>query len=389
MNDKYLPISQQKLEKLAKFNEQYCVSMYIPMYKSGKEQNQGLSQAHLKSCTKIAHQNLLAQGMDKSEAQQYLEPISELQTNVQLWRNPSDGLAIFLDKQNGLTYHRIPSKFEPTTYVSDHFYLVPLLPLLEFDTTFYLLELSQDHVKLYHGSKFGIEDLFVNDFAPETLEEVVGSDFEQKMLQFHTGHSMYSAGSFHGKGEGKDDERKEISQFFREINKGVLKAIKNRHAPLVLACVDWLYPIYKEANTYPHLYPDHLSGDPEYTTKSKMQQEAWELITSIYQKKKKQKTVLFGELIHTQRTCHQISEIVPAAKQGKIETLFLSKGDEVYGSYNGTNNCVILDTEKAAFNFSLINRAALNTILQGGKVFTMEPEDMPVKKRPLNAIYRY
>ena len=228
MNDLYLPIPQRELEELASVKSPYCVSIYLPMYKSGKEQNQGLSQAHLKSALKNTQHSLVSQGMDPKGAGAYLKPIDELLSDLQLWRNPSDGLAIFLDEINGLRYYRIPIKFKPVSYVSDHYYFVPLMPLFEFDTTFYLLELSQDHVKLHRCDQYQIEDLFVNDLAPERLEEAVGFDYEQKMLQFRTGHSLYSAGSFHGQGEGKDDENKELTFYFREINKGVNKALGNK-----------------------------------------------------------------------------------------------------------------------------------------------------------------
>lgn len=389
MIETFLPIPQNRLEELATFKSPYSVSIYLPMYKSGKEQNEGLSQAHLKSSLKKVQQNLLDQGMDQKEIKAYLEPISDLIPDMNLWRHPSEGLVIFLDTEKGITFYKLPIKFKPEVYVSDHYYLVPLMPLFEFDASFYLLTLSQDHVKLYRGNQYQIEDLYVNDFAPERLEEAVGFDFEQKMLQFRTGQALHSAGSFHGQGEGKDDDTKEISFFFREINRGVNKTIETQNTPLILACVDWLYPLYKSVNTYNHLYPEHLSGDPEFKDKSQLLHEAQQLINRYLLKKKKQIAELYDELVHTPKTSHQISDIVPAAKHGRIDTLFLRKGDEVYGTYNKKNNCVILDSEKAPRNLSLINMAALDSLLQGGKVLTLDPEDMPIKKRPLNAIFRY
>ena len=257
MNEVFLPLPLEQLENLARHKSDHCVTIYIPMYKSGKEQNEGLSQAHLKASIKSSARSLLTQGMDPREIDSYLQPITELLADYQLWRNPSDGLVILLSKEKGLVYYQMPINFNPYVYVSDHFYLVPLTPLFEFDSSFYLLALSQDHVKLYHGNRYRLEDLYVNEFAPERLEEVVGFDFEQKMLQFRSGQNAHSAGSFHGRGEGKDDSAKEISYFFREINKGVNKAIEKRNSPLVLACIDWLYPIYRDANSYPNIFPKH------------------------------------------------------------------------------------------------------------------------------------
>ena len=189
MNEVYLPLPLDRLEELAKFKSPYSISIYIPMYKSGKEQNEGLSQAHLKACIKKASSTLLSQGMSPKKVDSYLEPINELLPDYELWRNPSSGLVIFLSEETGLSYYQLPLKFNPYVYVSDHYYLLPLLPLFEFDSTFYLLSLSQDHVKLYQGNKYLLEDLFVNEFAPERLEEAVGFDFEQKMFQFRSGQA--------------------------------------------------------------------------------------------------------------------------------------------------------------------------------------------------------
>ena len=383
------PIPLKHLEQLARLRESYCVSIYLPMFKTGQEQNQGLGQAYLKSCLKTSRQHLSAKGMNDKKIDAYLQPIADLLSDLHLWRHPSEGLAIFVNETFGAEYYRLPLAMESQTYVSDHHYLAPMMPLYEFDTTFYLLELSQDHVKLFEGSQYSMEDMFVNEFAPERLEESVGFDYKQKMLQFRTGHALHSAGSFHGHGEGKDDEDKEVIRFFREIDKGVKKAIGDSSAPLIVACVDWLFPVYKEVNTYPGLQHIHLGGDPEFKKRGAMHEEAWTLLSDIFGEKRDQLKARYQELVHTAKTSHQVSEIVPAAINGKIDTLFLRKGDHLYGTYNEKGNCVIIDSEKTTGNASLINMAAMNTFLQGGKVITMEPSEMPEKKRPLNALFRY
>lgn len=329
------------------------------------------------------------QGMEEKAAIKYLKPVKELLSDIGIWRNPSEGMAILLGPGMAMQYFILPLKFKPFTYVSDHFHLLPLLPLFEIESSFYLLALSQDHVKLYEGNMFEIQDLFVNEFAPERLEEAVGFDFEQKMLQFRSGHMLYNTGSFHGHGEGKDDDAKEISYFFREINKGVNATIRDKKAPLIVACVDWLYPAYKEVNTYPMLHPEFLGGDPEYKSINTLQKEALELVRSMQLKKTEQIVNRYTDLMHTARTSHQISEIVPASVHGKIDTLFLREGDDVFGTFNKAKDCVILDSEQTSDNLSLPNLAAMNTFLKGGKVYTLDKEDMPYKKRPLNALFRY
>ena len=303
------PIPLKHLKQLASLREPNCVSIYIPMFKTGQEQNQGLGQAYLKSCLKSVRHALTEIGMDRNTTDKYLQPVTDLIADIQLWRNPSEGLAIFINQSYGAEYYHVPLALEAQTYVSDHHDLVPLMPLFEFDTTFYLLELSQDYVKLNKGSRYGMEDMFVNEFAPERLEESVGFDYKQKMLQFRTGHALHSAGSFHGHGEGKDDDEVEVVKFFREIDKGVNRAIDGKYAPLIVACVDWLFPVYKEVNTYQGLQQMHLSGDPEFESRSNLHEEAWGRLSDTFKDKKVELQDKYKELVHTAKTSHQVSEI--------------------------------------------------------------------------------
>ena len=122
---------------------------------------------------------------------------------------------------------------------------------------------------------------------------------------------------------------------------------------------------------------------------AQLKDAAWSLLSDFYSSKREQKKELYKEVQHTAKASHQISDVIPAAIQGRIDTLFIRKGDKAYGTFNPKNNCIILDSEKDKVNVSLINLAAINTLLQGGNVFIMETEDMPYKKRPLNALFRY
>ncbi len=382
------PFPHKNLDSLASKHSTLAVTIYLPMHKGGKEQNEHLAQANLKRSIKEVHQILTNYQLSKAEINSYLKPIEGLIANVDLWRNPSDGLAVFLD-QNGVNYYTFPIAFETKTYVSNHFYLKPLLPLYYDDGVYFLLELSADYVKLYECSKYGYKDLNIENFAPNQLEKAVGTDYKEKMLQFRTGHTAHTTGSFHGYGEGKDDYKKELITFFRAIDAGVKKIITNKKAPLLLACTDQLYPLYKEASLYPNLYKKHLSGDPEFKNKTVMHQESLKLMQDYFNTTKKTKIDIFTELYNTPKVSYNPSQIISAAIHGKIDTLFVKKRTDLFGIYNNVDNSVRLDESKENTNTSLLNLACMQTYLQGGNVFELEPEDMPIKEQPINAIFRY
>jgi hypothetical protein len=389
MNTAALPLDYKQFERLAGIQQPFCVSIYLPMYKSGKEQNEGLGPAQLKSALEQVEKELIAQGMSGPEITTYVAPVKELITDLSFWRNPSEGVAIYLNQKHDMLIFKTPIKFRPLVYVSDHYYLTPILSLFEFDNRIFLLQLSQDYVKLTRADKYTFEELNIDELLPAKLEETVGFDYKQKMLQYRTGHALHGAGSFHGHGEGKDDDQKEILSFFREIDKSIQRILKSQNVPLIIACVDELFPLYKKANTYKKLYPKHISGDPESIDKQRLQAEIRKLIHTINTGLKSDLSDRYMNLIHTSKTSHQISEIVPAAIEGRVEILFVKLETMVFGTYSGRNKCVILDAESTARNRCLVNLAAVQTILQGGKVYSMETGLMPEAGRPLNALFRY
>lgn len=382
------PLPRTIFENLTNTHGLHCVSIYLPMHKDGKEQNARIAQATLKQCLKKVHVDLAHHEMDPLEIKNYLKPIEALLADIELWRNPSDGLAIFLDKK-GMSYYALPISFEIKTDVSDHFFLNPLLPLYHEDDNYYLLELSRDYVKLYEANKYGYQDIYIEDFAPDQLEKAVGFDFRQNMLQFRGGQSFQGTETYQGKGAGKDDVKKELFTFFRAIDKGINKVITNKKAPLVIACAAPLFGLYKEANTYPTLLENHIAGDSEFKNKTKLYQESWKLVHPYFEKIKDAKLLQYKELYHTPKTSYQISEIVPAAINGKIDTLFVQNGADEFGVFDKQSNRLLFRKKTELNKASLSDLSAVSTFMQGGKVYFLAPEEMPDAGHPMNALLRY
>ena len=97
----------------------------------------------------------------------------------------------------------------------------------------------------------------------------------------------------------------------------------------------------------------------------------------------------FKELYHTQKTSYETGNILSAALNGIVDTLFIENEKDIFGTFDLKTNRVIIDKSKNISNTSLTNLAAIETFRQGGKVFLLSAEDMPVKNSNLNAIFRY
>jgi len=144
--------------------------------------------------------------------------------------------------------------------VSHHFHLKPLLPLLTNNGYFYILALSQNEVRLLKATHSSVKEVALPESVPSSLAEAIKYDQAEKVLESHSSASAATRSKggrrpmmFHGQGVGLDNEKQTILHYFQQIDRGLHELLHDEMAPLVLAGVEFLLPIYHEANTYPHL----------------------------------------------------------------------------------------------------------------------------------------
>ena len=96
------------------------------------------------------------------------------------------------------------------------------------------------------------------------------------------------------------------------------------------------------------------------------------------------KQVVFDE----KRTTNRLEKIIPLAYENKIDTLYVSSENGVYGIYDDLNKTTMIDNEKNSENMSLINLAAITTYMHQGKVFLVDPINMPTSGVSIQAILK-
>lgn len=381
-------ISRDDFINLTKVNEQNCVSFYIPTSRAGEVVDQNHSQIILKNCIKKVKFKLKDYELSDSEINTYLEPVVGLLEDSEFWRNQSDCLVIFLNQQK-MQFYSLPIQQDEYFYISDHFYLLPLFTILNENSKFYILTLSLQDIKLFECTRFSITEIIIDDLVPEKLEEVVGYDYENKSLQFRTGHGGQAGALYHGQGAGKDDKDKELEKFLRAVDAGLMKLLNNEDVPLVLACVDYYYPIYAQITNYPYLYDKHISGNHEMTDPYILHEMALPLINNHLRKKKDEYINIFMDLSADSKTRLDINDIIPAAVDGRIDMLFIQKSKDRYGLYDKLNRSLIIDEYSKTNQASLFNLAAIQTWIKGGQVYLVEKDEMPISGTMINALFRY
>jgi hypothetical protein len=110
---------------------------------------------------------------------------------------------------------------------------------------------------------------------------------------------------------------------------------------------------------------------------------------SHFIKPQTEKASQFNELYHKHKTSYEIDDILLAALNGRVDTLFIAEGDDIFGTYEMENNEVSIDQKHEINNASLTNLAAMETFRQGRKVYMLSSNEMPLKESSMNAVFRY
>ena len=379
-------ITKNDLLELTQIQDTPVVSVFIPTHRAGKETLNGIDALKLKNQLKEVKQKLEKSGLHKNDIEKITSPVSNLVNDGEFWRHQSDGLAVF-STLNEFRKYTVPVHFEELNVVSDQIYLKPLIPLFNGDGRFFLLSLKTDAVKFYEGTRYSITEIEVNDLVPSRLEDVVGYDFEQKSLQFRT---QQGEGAFHGHAKGDEKAKPELLRYFRAIDRGLMKLLHDdQSTPLVVASLDYHFPIYREANSYKHIYPGHISGNPADMDTLELHNKAWALLSSHFNRKRQDKKALYHELSKSGKTSSQLKEILAAAQQGKVDTLFIEKNGDILGRFDIQTGTISAETNSNETGVPLLNLAAIKVFGQGGKVFLEKKEDLPDSSSKINALFRY
>jgi len=373
-------LTRAELEQLMHKEQQWCVSIYLPTHRTGREAQQ--DPIRLKNLLREAEQHLSARGVGTRDAQKTLEPATKFLQDSYFWQHQSDGLAIFLSS-NKVRRYRLPLNFEELVVVIDHFHIKPLLPLFTGDGQFYILALSQNQVRLLLGTRYSVSEVDIGQVGG-SLAEAIPSVNHQMSLQLHTSGStgeMTGSGSaiFHGQGSGSDESAKnDLLRYFHLVSDGLTEFLQGDRVPLVLAGVEYLLPIYKEANTYPNLIDTVIKGNPDLLSVDELHKSAWEIIGPLFQAAQEEAVAHYQQLAGqaSERVADTLEKIVPAAYHGRVETLFVAAGVQQWGVFNPVTNEIKLHDQESG-DEPLLDLAAVQTYLKGGIVYAVEPEKVP------------
>jgi Bacterial archaeo-eukaryotic release factor family 3 len=301
-----------------------------------------------------------------------LGPLRRLVNDGLFWQYQSDGLALY-SRPGWWRALRVPLDLPELAVVADRFHISPLLPLLTGDGHFFVLGLSQHRIRLLEGTRDRLEEVHLPG-VPLGIRDALQGEEAQKQLQLYVADrgGVGARGIFHGHGSAGDVQNEQVLRYFRKVNRALREALAGERAPMVLAAVEHLSPIWRQVSTYPHPVDQVLGGSPEELGLHELHARAWAVVEPLFLQAQGEAAGRYHQLAGTGLTSRDPREIIQAAKEGRVETLFAARQPTGVGSMNvgalGNGDRALRD---------VLEVAAVTTLLKGGTVYALPAGAVP------------
>jgi len=363
------------------------LSLYMPLHAPGVEGQQNA--IRLKNLLREAQWQLAAHGLRPTDARAMLKPLRSLQTNATFWRQKEGSLVVLASPASVRCFH-LPHAVAEQVHVGRRFVVRPLLALLDQSRCYWLLAISQNSVRLFRGNAGGIGPVEVEGL-PRDLKSTLNLDVSISGDQVHSAtHEPLGkqAAVFHGQGGQVDTRKEELTEFFRAIDSALHDTLAATPAPLVVACVQYEFALYRKVNTFPELVHEGLTSNAEHLSLKEMHARAWQLVEPHLDQARHAAVARYIRSIANGNALPHLAEIVAAAQNGKIDTLFIARDAAAWGIYDPDKRTVEVHNERMPGDDDLLELVAVETLAHHGKVYSVPAEAMP-SSGPASAIVRY
>lgn len=380
-----------QLLRLASVQDRPCVSIYSPTGGAGPEANG--DPIRLKNGIQRAETMLGELGFEAREIAQALEPAYEFLREVGPASYGDGTLAVFIGGDLAEMIHS-PLRVEPQVFVSDRLHLKPLLPVLTENARFYVLAASQHSVRLLECTRHTQRELELSESVPRRVDDVEPPSEPQGSLQFHIGRPKSSPRGtdgeviYHRQGSEQKARHHRLFHFLRDVSEGIAEHLDGQSA-LVFAGVDELFAIYREANTYPYLAEENISGNPEHVRAEELRQRGWEIVSAQMEQRILDVHETFGALAARDRATDDVEAAVLAARAGLVGTLIGATDRVIWGRVSDTSDEVQCHSEREPWDYDLIDYAAMQTLEHHGTALIVPGDRVPGNGQGLAALLRY
>jgi hypothetical protein len=360
-----------QLERLLAAREPSSVSIYLPTEPASRGDAERIA---LKNLSAEASEQLRRAGAPRDDVSAIDEELADLVDDDEFWRHQARSLALFVTPTTTTTF-RLANNLVPMVEVSDRFHLKPLLRAVTFPHTALVLALSQNRVRLL-------------EIAPELEPAEIRVPDLPKDVESAVGKSSIRDRAPSGRIQGSEGQKTRMRQYARQIDQALRPLVNGLELPLILAATEPIDSIYRSVNSYPHLHPSSLAGNPDASTDAELTEGARRLLDELYAAELRTIHETYALRASQRRASADIADVARAATHGLVDTVLVDIDAVVSGQVDEETGAITVDDTADAVNYGLVDEIARRVWLNGGQVLAVRSDDIP-GDTPVAAILRY
>jgi hypothetical protein len=193
-------------------------------------------------------------------------------------------------------------------------------------------------------------------------------------------------GIFHGDGFPGDVQEERVLRYFRKVDRALREVLAGERAPMVLAAVEHLAPIWRKVTTYPHMVDQTLAGSPEGLSPQQLHARAWAVVEPLFLQAQREAAARYDRLARTGLTSKDPRKIIRAAEDGRVGTLFAARHPAGPAGVSGVDSDPSPNGDRALRD--LLELATVTTLVKGGAVYVL-PSGVVPGGGSAAAVFRY
>jgi hypothetical protein len=224
------------------------------------------------------------------------------------------------------------------------------------------------------------------------MSEALRFDDPQRDLQAHVelapNGTRGQRSVFHSHGAGDEDEKENILRYCQQVDHAIQAWLRDPPGALVLAATEPIESIYRQASRSSRLLSESIPGNPDDLSARDLRARAWPIVERTRRAPRDRDVERYRNLTGGGRVTSSLDSVLRAAEDGRVEVLFEPLGIHHWGRYDEQSRTPLVHRAPEVGDEDLLNVAAVKTLLTGGTVYAVPPDEMP-DAASVAAVLRY
>lgn len=339
---------------------------FVTIYHPFDPARRDLERVGLKTAVRSAHGLLVASGLSDSEAAAIVRPVVAL---------PNEGVercrsVVWFCAPGHSAVLQLPTPQGPSVKVGAVPDTLGVAPLVAADGHWFVLALSQNHVRLFRADRHSIEQVDVEGM-PVRLDEALWYVRREPTIERH------GSGALHVSDSGRQLHKDDIRRFLQMVDDAIAPTLAGTNLPLVVMGVEFDAATFVNGTHYHDVVPAPVIGNPDLLDPATIRERS-EPRGDLYELRREELLARARELAGTGLVLSEPAAIADASDRGVVRDLLLAHEATVVTRGDG-----LLDPDRTS-----LAHAFTKVAVTGADCVVVNRRDLPMDADAV-AVLRY